>query len=165
MDIFSYFLILLVVGALLYFFYHKLQEIKDSQGKNEGNKLMLEVVEKLRSEVRNGLDKNSESLQKRLDETLKLLDQQFNNVRKGVDTRISENTKELNKRLDNASKVIFGVKEELGRVREVGDQIKKLQEVLGGQKLRGNLGEQIMNDLITQVIPHAHYEFQYRFQT
>lgn len=150
--------------------------MKDSQDNNESQKLMLDFIENLRKDLRGGIDnsaeqfqkgllKNSESVQNRLDETLKLLNQQLHGMRKTMDNRMDENTKALNDRLDNASRVIHGVKEELGHMKEIGPQIKKLHEVLGSQKLRGNLGEQIMNDLISQVIPAVNYEFQYEIDT
>ncbi len=129
------------------------------------NRIMFDLIENLRKEVRGGLDKNAESLQNRINESLKIFDQQFFNIRKTVDTRISDNTKQINKRLENTSNIINGIKEELGRVKEIGPQIKKLHEVLGGQKLRGSFGEQIMTDLISQIIPFSNYEFQYRFKT
>lgn len=160
-------LILVVIGfaGIFYFLNQHFAKLEKGKEDSESQKLMLEVIERLRTDMRSGLDKNSENLQNRLNDTLKLLDQQFNNVRKSVDDRISENTKQLNSRLDNASQVIHGVKEELGRVKEIGPQIRKLHEILGGQKLRGNLGEQVMNDLIAQILPHANYVFQHRFQS
>lgn len=122
------------------------------------------IIDRLRADVRQGLDKNAEFIQQRLDTTTKQLHQQFSDVRNTVDTRMDENNKNLNQRLDQATQVIHGVKEELGKVKEMGDQLRKLQEVLGSQKLRGTLGEQIMNDLIAQLIPFTQYEFQYAFK-
>jgi DNA recombination protein RmuC len=54
--------------------------------------------------------------------------------------------------------------QEMGKMNQMGEQIKKLHQVLGGQKLRGNLGEQIMNELIAQIIPFSEYTFQHSFK-
>ncbi|HEC21097.1 MAG TPA: DNA recombination protein RmuC [Candidatus Peregrinibacteria bacterium] len=156
---------LLIVFLALGFGYLLYEKMKKGEGKESENKLMLDVVEKLRTDLRSGLDKNTENVQGRLDETLKLLNQQFHNSQKSLDRRLDANTKVLNERLDGAAKVIGSVKEELGRMKEVGDQIKNLQDFLRAPKLRGNLGEQVMNDLIQQCLPQESYQFQYSFRS
>ena len=53
---------------------------------------------------------------------------------------------------------------ELGRVQEVGRGIKEFQEFLRSPKLRGNIGEQILRDLLEQILPKESFSLQYQFQ-
>lgn len=171
MEYFYITLIIIVIGSIYFVLERRFRNLEGGGSDGRSEKLMLEIIDQLRTELRQGLDKNSERMvqnaefiQQRLDVTTKQLNQQFGHVQKTVDSRIDENTKTLNQRLDSASKVIHGVKEELGKMKEMGEQVRKLQEILGSQKLRGTLGEQIMNDLISQLIPFSQYEFQYSFK-
>src|SRR3989338_1582601 len=93
------------------------------------------------------------------DTSLLLLNQ---NVQ-GMQSRIDETTKAINTRLDRAAEVIQGVSTELGRVQEIGRSMKDLQDFLKSPKLRGNIGEQVMNDLLEQYFPQAHFDLQYQF--
>ena len=83
----------------------------------------------------------------------------------GMQMRIDESTRALNTRLDRAAEVISGVGQELGHVKEIGRSMKDLQDFLRSPKLRGNIGEQVMNDLLEQYFPNAHFALQHTFQT
>lgn len=53
---------------------------------------------------------------------------------------------------------------ELGKVQEVGRGVKEFQEFLRSPKLRGNVGEQILRDLLEQMLPKESFSLQYQFQ-
>ncbi|MFC1663644.1 DNA recombination protein RmuC [Patescibacteria group bacterium] len=53
---------------------------------------------------------------------------------------------------------------ELGRVQEIGHQMKDFQDFLKSPKLRGNIGEQILRDLLEQFLPRSNFSLQYQFQ-
>jgi len=53
---------------------------------------------------------------------------------------------------------------ELGKVQEVGRGVKEFQEFLRSPKLRGNIGEQILRDLLEQMLPKENFSLQYQFQ-
>lgn len=78
---------------------------------------------------------------------------------------LQENSKQLNERLDRASLVIAGVGREVGQMSEIGRSMRELQEFLKSPKLRGNIGEQILKDLITQVFPKNSFNLQYQFKS
>lgn len=82
----------------------------------------------------------------------------------GMQERIDNTTRIIGERLDNAAKVISGVSKELGQVQEMGRQMKDLQDFLKSPKLRGNVGEQILKDLLEQILPHDHFKMQYSFK-
>jgi len=83
----------------------------------------------------------------------------------GMSQRIDETTKAINERLDNAARVVAGVAKELGAVQEMGRGMKDLQDFLRSPKLRGNIGEQVLKDLLEQYFPHEHFELQHTFQS
>lgn len=56
------------------------------------------------------------------------------------------------------------VSKELGRVQEIGHMMKDFQDFLRSPKLRGNIGEQVLRDLLGQVLPKSNFSLQYQFQ-
>jgi DNA recombination protein RmuC len=78
---------------------------------------------------------------------------------------LQENTRQLNDRLDNAARVISSVQKNLGEMSEVGKGIKTLQEFLQSPKLRGNIGEQVLSDMIGQAFPKNAFHLQYSFKS
>ncbi len=82
----------------------------------------------------------------------------------GMQGRIDATTKAINERLDMASRVISGVSKELGSVQEMGRSMKELQDFLRSPKLRGNIGEQILRDLLEQYFAREQFDIQHRFR-
>ena len=78
---------------------------------------------------------------------------------------LQENSKQLNERLDKAASVIRDVGHEVGQMSEIGRSMKELQDFLKSPKLRGNIGEQVLKDLITQIFPKNSFHLQYAFQS
>ncbi|OGL78245.1 hypothetical protein A3J43_03260 [Candidatus Uhrbacteria bacterium RIFCSPHIGHO2_12_FULL_54_23] len=83
----------------------------------------------------------------------------------GMSQRIDATTRAINERLDKAAQVVAGVAKELGAVQEMGRGMKDLQDFLRSPKLRGNIGEQVLKDLLEQFFPREHFELQYTFQS
>lgn len=83
----------------------------------------------------------------------------------GVQSRMDEANKQLNNRLDRAAEVIQEVSRELGKVQEIGRSMKELQDFMRSPKLRGNIGEQVMHDLLEQYFPKANFAVQHTFRT
>ncbi|MBI5621020.1 DNA recombination protein RmuC [Candidatus Gottesmanbacteria bacterium] len=78
---------------------------------------------------------------------------------------LQENSKQLNERLDTATHVIGDLKKSLGEMSEVGRGIRSLQEFLQSPKLRGNIGEQVLTDMIGQTFPKNSFHLQYSFKS
>lgn len=78
---------------------------------------------------------------------------------------LQENTKQLNERLDKAAAVIRDVGKEVGEMNEIGRSMKELQDFLKSPKLRGNIGEHVLTDLITQIFPKNSFHLQYSFKS
>jgi DNA recombination protein RmuC len=49
-------------------------------------------------------------------------------------------------------------------MQKVGDEVKRLQEILASPKLRGNLGEWSLDNLLSQILPQASYLTQFGFK-
>jgi len=78
---------------------------------------------------------------------------------------LQENSKQLNDRLDKAAAVIGNVGKEVGQMSEIGRSMKELQDFLKSPKLRGNIGEQVLKDLISQMFPKNSFHIQYEFKS
>ena len=78
---------------------------------------------------------------------------------------LQENTKQLNERLDKAASVIRDVNLEIGKMTEIGRNMEELNTLLKSPKLRGNVGEQVLNDLISQTFPKNTFSLQYAFKS
>ncbi len=100
-----------------------------------------------------------------------------------ISSQVNERLNQMNSSLQEANKIIgqnmgsatniFGnVKEQLGKLQEtshniydIGRDISRLQELLQAPKFRGQIGESMLEGIISQVLPKEHYQMQYRFKT
>ncbi|MCA9390194.1 DNA recombination protein RmuC [candidate division WWE3 bacterium] len=138
--------ILVGFGGLVYFFKQQLQQMMHRQDADkEQMKLMKEWVESMMEETKQ--------------------------TRKEMQDRLDHSNKGINERLDNAAKVIGNVSKSMqdvnkaiGEMSEIGRHMQGLQEFLRSPKLRGNLGEQILKDMLEQTIPHDNFALQHTFR-
>ena len=84
---------------------------------------------------------------------------------KTTNVRLNEQTKNFNERLDNAARVISAVQRNIGEMSEIGRGMKDLQEFLRSPKIRGNIGEQVLKELLSQFLPKASFNLQYTFKS
>lgn len=84
---------------------------------------------------------------------------------KTTNTRLDEQSKNFNERLDNAARVISQVQRNIGEFSEIGRGMKDLQEFLSSPKLRGNIGEQVLKELLKQFLPKESFNLQYTFKS
>lgn len=85
---------------------------------------------------------------------------------------MQESHKMIGQNLSSATNVFGNVREQLGRLEEtnkqiyaVGKDISSLQELLRAPKFRGQMGETLLENLLSQVLPNDHYQMQYRFKS
>ncbi len=78
---------------------------------------------------------------------------------------LQESSKNMNERLDNAAKYINQVAKEVGQMNELGQSMRDLQLFLQSPKLRGNIGEQVLKDMIAQSFPKGSFHLQYSFKS
>jgi len=56
------------------------------------------------------------------------------------------------------------VAQELGRVQEIGHTLRDFQDFLRSPKLRGGMGEQVLKDLLSEVLPKNNFQTPYQFR-
>jgi len=98
-------------------------------------------------------------------EWLKSMQSSINSSSNDMVKTLQENSKQLNERLDKAALAMRDVGKEVGQMNEIGRNMKELQEFLKSPKLRGNIGEQVLKDLITQMFPKNSFNLQYEFKS
>ncbi len=137
-------LIIAGFGFLFFFLNKKLSNLS----KQEPDKTLLEWLR---------------TMQHSLDTTNKTLNESMQSNSTTMVRTLQENSRQLNERLDKAAEVIRDVGREVGQMSEIGRSMRELQDFLKSPKLRGNIGEQVLKDLITQIFPKNSFHLQYAF--
>jgi DNA recombination protein RmuC len=161
------------------------QSSRKGDNTSETTLLFQQQVDALRSEVSQNLKNTSDTLVttlknttdvvfKSLQATTETVNQQLTTVTSqlsSVTSQLQNNTGQMGSRLDNAAKVIQDVQNKLGElgqatqeIKELGQSVSKLEEMLKAPKLRGGLGELLLEDLLKQVLPANAYDIQYTFR-
>jgi len=105
------------------------------------------------------------SMQQSLDKTNENLNQAMRESNKTVAESLQKSTQDMNERLDKAAEFIAGVKKEVGQMAEIGRGMKDIQEFLRSPKLRGNIGEMVLKELLGQMLPKKTFNLQYSFKS
>lgn len=130
--------------------------------------MLQQQIEQMRAQFGHALDSNAQSVQQQLGQMLG-----------HVNDRLRENAEVLDRtqhslgeRLDNAARVVGNVQRSLGgleeanrKIYEVGKDIASLQEILRAPKLRGGIGEFLLEDLLAQILPPQHFSTQHAFRS
>ena len=137
-----------VVGfaIIFYFLNKKFSELK----KPQDNEALMEWLK---------------TMQSSLESTNKTLNDALSKSSSNMVKTLQENSKQLNERLDKAAAVIRDVGKEVGQMSEIGRNMQELQDFLKSPKLRGNIGEQVLKDLISQMFPKNSFHLQYQFRS
>lgn len=146
MDTVLLILIVVGLGAVIYFLNKKLNELKKPTEDNA----TLEWLKSTQSSI--------DSMNKTLNDAMRSSSMEMTKV-------LQENSKQLNDRLTKAAEVIQGVSKGVGEMSEIGRNMKELQEFLKSPKLRGNIGEEVLKDLIAQMFPKNSFNLQYQFKS
>lgn len=130
---------LIIIGftTVIYFLNKRFQQLEDATKEDETTKLMSEWM--------------------------KQVTEQTVQTRKEMQGQLDKSGRAINERLDNAAKVISKLTHELGQMSEIGRSMRDLQDFLKSPKLRGNIGEQILRDLLEQIIPRENFSLQHSF--
>lgn len=108
---------------------------------------------------------------KKDDETLKVMMEWMKDIkagteltREGMQKSLDQTNKAINERLDNAGRVISQLSKELGGVSQIGPDLRRLSETLASPKMRGNFGEEVLENMLNQVFPKELTTYQFRFK-
>lgn len=105
------------------------------------------------------------TMQASIDSTNKSLNDAMRSNSADINKTLAENNKQINDRLTKAAEVIGQVNKEIGEMSEIGRNMRELQEFLKSPKLRGNIGEEVLKDLISQAFPKNTFNLQYQFSS
>jgi len=105
------------------------------------------------------------TMQASIDQTNRELNSAMRNSSSELTKTLQENNKQINDRLTKAAEVIGQVNKEIGEMSEIGRGMRELQDFLKSPKLRGNIGEEVLKDLISQTFPKNSFHLQYQFTT
>ncbi len=138
-PVFYIIIVLLVAGfGILLYMVFALKKAAEKPADNESLKVMMEWMR----DIKSGTEATKESMEK----------------------SISATNKDINERLDNAAKVIGALQGRLGEMSQIGPDIRRLSEVLASPKARGNFGEEMLENMLSQVLNKSAYRSQYKFK-
>ena len=109
--------------------------------------------------------KESQKPSEELLEVIKMLQTGNKEDRRVLLSSLQQNTQAMNERLDSAARVISQVQKNIGEFSEIGRGMKDLQEFLRSPKLRGNVGEQVLKEMLGQFLPKSSFDLQYTFKS
>lgn len=142
--------LLLIFTGFIFLFIYINNSFKKFEKGSESEKVLMEWVKSTKDSLEHELSENRKSLTEHISSQNKA---------------IQEQSRVMGERLDNAAKVVSDVHKELGKVGEFSKGIKELQDMLLSPKARGNVGEEILESLLAQILPPESYEMQYMFRS
>jgi len=99
------------------------------------------------------------------------LGSQLSQMMNRMDQNLHSTQNNITRQLDNSNKIFSDIHTKLGslettakNMQDIGRDITSLQGLLQAPKFRGNLGEYLLEELLKQIFPSAHYELQYSFK-
>ncbi|MEX0602310.1 MAG: DNA recombination protein RmuC [Bacteroidota bacterium] len=158
---------------------------RGGSGDSTSPMIFQQHVEALRTEMQQNLQNTTNTVATSLKNTTDILFQSLRTTTEtvsqqlgvvtaqlsNVTQQLQNNTGQVGQRLDSAARVIQDVQNKLGElgqatqeIKELGQSVSKLEEMLKAPKLRGGLGELLLEDLLKQVLPQNAYDFQYAFR-
>ena len=137
---------------------------------DDGSSLLLlqQQLDALRGQLGQALAGQSQAVTHHLDQ----LTSQMNDRLRETGDLMQRSQTSVGERLDNATRVVGEVQRGLGELREattkvfeVGKSVSELHDILRAPKLRGGLGEFLLGDLLSQVLPSEHVTMQHGFRS
>lgn len=127
--------------------------------------------------------KNEERYEGKYSESLLKFQQELHSSQSSMQDRILDLSKQMNEQMSQNAQILqkgqisyqhvmSDVQHRLGSLQEatqsmvdIGKDISSLQDILRAPKLRGGLGEFLLEELLRQILPEDHFDMQYRFRT
>ncbi len=138
-------LIIFVLGLLVWLISVHFAGRKELAGQAAGIGLLQHQLEALKA----AQDKTSESLQKSLQTGQTTLNQSL------------QSSQQILSRLNSQIGELQGTNKQM---LQVGNEVRRLQDILGSPKLRGQMGEWSLENLLRQILPKDSYKLQHTFR-
>ncbi len=176
MEIVTLILVVVLAGLVGVFLFKKQGE--QPVGNDQSAALMQQQIESLRGEVSQSLKTATDTMfqsmratSENLNQQVALVTQSIQKTTEQMNQQLSAQTNTIGTRLDTAAKVIGDLQKSQGQLlqateemKQLGVSVSQLEGLLKAPKLRGGLGESMLEDLLKQVIPASSYSTQYRFR-
>ncbi|MGB8656843.1 MAG: DNA recombination protein RmuC [Candidatus Zixiibacteriota bacterium] len=101
-----------------------------------------------------------------------LMQKQLSSLREQLRRSLENSDQTISQRLETTGKAVSDVQVNLARLEEsnkrifeVGKDISSLQEILKAPKIRGGIGEFLLGDLLSQILPSKHFSLAYTFKS
>lgn len=101
-----------------------------------------------------------------------LMQKQISSLREQVRKSLENTDQILAQRLETTGRAVSDVQVNLARLEEsnkriyeLGKDISSLQEILRAPKIRGGLGEFLLGDLLSQILPSEHFSLPHTFKS
>jgi len=153
-----YFFIFVSIAAVAYLIF-EIRSLKKPADDN-GQKLMLDVIENLRKSIQENESTHRKELQER-----------FDIITKSMTEHQHRSVETLQKQFGQSAKIIEDVTKKLTKLDETNkqvvnfaEQMKSLENILKNPKQRGILGEYFLDNLLANVLPPSQYQMQYKFK-
>jgi DNA recombination protein RmuC len=80
-----------------------------------------------------------------------------------VSGQMASHSKEVGERVAGLQERMLRLDEEIRHLAEMGADLRRLQDILRAPKVRGNLGEQLLENMLANVLPPTDYRIQHPF--
>jgi len=101
----------------------------------------------------------------------KIMSEQLDAITRTVNENLTRTQGNITTQLSQTGNVVGEIQKKLGaleettrHIKDIGKDIASLQDILRAPKLRGNLGEFLLEDLLQQVFPAGNYTMKYTFK-
>lgn len=138
-------LVLVMLGLMVWLILANTAGREKLAGQSANIMLLQQQLEALKASQ----DNTSQSLQKSL---------QVSQTSLGENMQASQ---KVLSQLHNQIGDLFGTNKEMMKI---GVEVKRLHDILGAPKLRGQMGERLLENVLCQILPKDSYKLQYTFQ-
>jgi DNA recombination protein RmuC len=106
-----------------------------------------------------------------LQQQLEALKTAHDKTSENLQTSLQQGQVNLNQNLQSSQKVLGQLNSQIGELQgtnkqliQVGSEVRRLQDILSSPKLRGQMGEWSLENLLSQILPKDSYQLQYTFR-
>jgi DNA recombination protein RmuC len=121
---------------------------------------MIDAFVKTQETLKGGLESGMKGIMENLSSLSGAMTEQFGIAQKNISDQLTGTVKIIG----DVRTTLGGLSESAKRMQELGENISELQKILKSPKLRGNIGEVLLEDMLKQVIPTENYQLQYQFR-
>ncbi|NOX96584.1 MAG: DNA recombination protein RmuC [Nitrospirae bacterium] len=150
-------LIVIILGAVgIWLTNRRIRELKESSRDTQSLSLLQQQIANLETQLTTRLSQMTGQVNERLRENAEVL---------------RDTHKTIGERLDSTTSIVGAVRSSLGKLEEanrhlyeVGKDIASLQELLRAPTFRGEVGEFLLGNLLSQLLPSEHFTLKHEFK-